>query len=162
MCAVGIQSGTGDGGTLKTPILIQFEVGIHPPDPVVTSAEFAVGVDGADRGLIEDVAADACDGEGGTVARVRIRRRKSLARRPVITGQNPDSPWAGFSRESEAILGMAYAPRKDEIDRCREEVAVLEEERPLLGKEHLEALVDGDLGLVGLDLAEIRIDCGIQ
>src|SRR5262249_34950530 len=64
--------------------------------------------------------------------------------------------------QSEAILGMTDAPRKDEIDRCREEVAVLEEERPLLGKEHLEALVDGDLRLVRLDLAEIGIDRRIQ
>src|SRR5262249_4919816 len=33
----------------------------------------------------------------------------------------------------------------------------LEKERTLLGKEHLEPLVDGDLRLVGLHLAEIRV-----
>ena len=39
---------------------------------------------------------------------------------------------------------------------------VLDEEGALLGEEHLEALIDGDLGIVGLHLAEIGIDGPVE
>ena len=52
---------------------------------------------------------------------------------------------------------MSDPPRKHQIDRRHEVVAVLKEERALLGKEDLEALVDGDLGLVRLNLTEVGI-----
>src|ERR1700680_3904099 len=53
---------------------------------------------------------------------------------------------------------MADATGEDEIERRREVVAVLQEERTLFGEEHLEPLVNGDLRLVGFHLAEVRIE----
>src|ERR1700688_2600353 len=57
---------------------------------------------------------------------------------------------------------MADIARKDHIDRTGEVVAVFEKERALLWKEDGESLVDRDLRLVGLDLAKVRIDGGVE
>ena len=57
---------------------------------------------------------------------------------------------------------MGDAPRENQIDRRREEVAVLQKERTFFGKENLEALVDRDLGLVRFNLAEVGIHRCIQ
>ena len=159
---VSVLSGTSHGRALDAPVLIDLEIGVHTPHAVEASAEFPVGVDGADGGLIEDVAADAGDGKGGPIARIRIGGRQSLAGGPVVAGQDADSPRARFARQPEAELGMSNAARKHEIDGGREEVAVFEKERPLFGKEDLEALVDRDLRLVGFHLAEIGIHGGIE
>ena len=43
-----------------------------------------------------------------------------------------------------------------------EEVGILLEERALLRKENFKALVHRNLGIVGFDLAEIRINGGVQ
>ena len=66
---------------------------------------------------------------------------------PVIRAPNCGSP---IRREKKSVNGE------------REEVGVLEEERPLLGKEDLEALVDGDLRLVRLDLAEVGVQREVE
>src|SRR5438105_11640787 len=57
---------------------------------------------------------------------------------------------------------MSDPARKHQIDWRGEVVAVLKEERALLGKEDLEALVDGDLRLVGLNLAEVGINGRVE
>src|SRR5215469_546306 len=159
---VRVLSGTSHGRALDAPVLIDLEIGIYAAHAVEAAAEFAIGVDGADGGLIEDVAADAGDGEDRAIARMRIGGRQSLAGGAVVAGQDADSPGARFARQPEAELGMSNAARKHEIDGGREEIAVFEKERPLFGKEDLEALVDCDLGLVGFYLAEIRVYGRIQ
>ena len=57
---------------------------------------------------------------------------------------------------------MSDTARKYEIDRRTEVVAVFKEERALFGEEDLEALVDGDLRLIRLNLAEVGINGGIE
>src|SRR3954462_6417672 len=57
---------------------------------------------------------------------------------------------------------MADAPGEYRIDRAGEVIAVLQEKRALLGEEDFETLIDGDLRLVRFDLAEVRIDGGIE
>src|SRR5205085_11151879 len=52
--------------------------------------------------------------------------------------------------------------RKHQVDGSIEVIAVLQKKRPLLWKENLKALVDGDLRLIRLDLAEVWIHRGIQ
>src|SRR6476646_6334810 len=52
---------------------------------------------------------------------------------------------------------MSDTPGENQIDRRREEVAVLQKEGTLLGKEDFESLVDRDLGLIRFDLAEVGI-----
>ena len=57
---------------------------------------------------------------------------------------------------------LVDTPREEQIERRGEVIGVLEKERPQFGKKDLEALVDRDLRLVGLDLAEIGIDSQVQ
>src|SRR5215470_1912943 len=57
---------------------------------------------------------------------------------------------------------MGYIARKDKVDRAGEVIAVLQKEWTLFRKEHREALIDGDLRLVGFNLAEVRIDGRIE
>src|SRR6266567_1780375 len=57
---------------------------------------------------------------------------------------------------------MRDATREHHVDWTDEVVAVFQKERTLLGKENFEALVDGDLRLVGFDLADIGTEGGIE
>src|SRR6476660_4443576 len=57
---------------------------------------------------------------------------------------------------------MTDVAGEHQIDRTGEVVAVLQKKWTLFGEENCEALIDGDLRLVGLDLAEVRIDCGVE
>src|SRR5579864_1955362 len=57
---------------------------------------------------------------------------------------------------------MPDVASEHQVDGAGEVVAVFKEKWPLLGEEHRETLVDGDLRLVRFDLAEIRVDCGGQ
>src|SRR4029077_16193559 len=148
---------TGHGRALDAPILIELEVGVDAADAVVAARELTIRENCADGGLIENVAADPRDGKGGTLAAVGIGRRQYLAWRTVVAGHHADCPRAGFSSEPESVFRVGDAAREDQVDRCCEEVAVLEEEGPLLGEEDFEALVYRDLGLVGFDLTEIWI-----
>ena len=53
-------------------------------------------------------------------------------------------------------------PRVDRLDRGREQLHALEEERPLLGVEEREALVRRDLRHVRLDLREVGVDRRVE
>src|SRR5437868_1237173 len=57
---------------------------------------------------------------------------------------------------------MCNTTGEHQVDWGCEVIAVLQEEGTFLGKEHFEALIDRDLRLVGLDLAEVRINGSIQ
>ena len=92
----------------------------------------------------------------------RIVGIDGMARRPIVDRQRPDRPSADLSGRARADLRIADPPREEQRDRRLEIAGVLQEERSLLGKEHFEALVDGDLRLVGFHLAEIGIDREVE
>src|SRR5690606_19972100 len=73
-----------------------------------------------------------------------------------------DAESADFAAYLAAGDRIHDASRVDELARCCEQLDALEEERPLLREEQSEALVDGDLRRVGLDLAEVRVDRRIE
>src|SRR5690348_9803851 len=93
---------------------------------------------------------------------MRIGRRQGFAWSSIVTGENPHGPGATFPGQTQAEFRVADAAREHHVDWAGEVVAVLEEERTLFWEKHFEALVDGDLRLVGFDLAEIRIDGGVE
>src|SRR5690606_17024315 len=55
-------------------------------------------------------------------------------------------------------LGRSEAARVDGVDRRRQQIDALQEERALLRQEEREALVGGDVRDVGLDLREVGVD----
>ena len=71
--------------------------------------------------------------------------------------QRAGGPPTQLAGRARADLRIADAPGEEQIDRRLEVAGILEEERPLLGEEHLETLVDRDLRLVRFDLAEVRV-----
>src|SRR6202171_3964891 len=60
------------------------------------------------------------------------------------------------------MIGIGDAASKDEIDGSGEVACVFEKEWTLLRKENFEALIDGDLRLVGFDLGKIRAQSGVE
>src|SRR5579859_833944 len=74
-----VHGGTGHGLALHAPVRIELEVGVQAANTVVATAEFAIGIDSADGRLIENVAADAGDGERGAVTGMEIGRRQGFA-----------------------------------------------------------------------------------
>src|SRR5207247_2815324 len=99
--------------------------------------------------------------EVGAASGQRIRCRYA-SRLPVVDRDGAEGPAAGLSREPHAAARVHDLSRVEQVDGCLEVARVLDEEGALLGEEHLEALIDGDLGIVGLHLAEIGIDGPVE
>jgi hypothetical protein len=79
------------------------------------------------------------------------------AGRLVVHEHGAETPSPLAARELQAALGVDDAAREQERRFSPEKIRVLEEERAPFWKLDLEALVDGHLWLVGLDLAEVRV-----
>ena len=77
---------------LHAPVLVELDVGVDAADTVVSSAEFAIGEDSADGGLVEHVAANTRNEEFGTVAGQWIAWWRALARSAIIGGKHADCP----------------------------------------------------------------------
>ena len=90
--AISVERRAGHGLALHTPVLVEFEVGVGAADAIVAAAKFTISKDGADRRLLQDVAADAADREGRAVAAVRVARRHPLPRSAIVSGQNAHRP----------------------------------------------------------------------
>src|SRR6266446_1255440 len=88
--------------------------------------------------------------------------RDAQARLAVVDDQGAEGPFAEFSRHTRAELRVGDLTREKEIDRRREKSGVLDKERPLLRKKNGEALIDGDLRVVGFYLAEIGIQSDVE
>ena len=87
----------------------------------------------------------------------RISFGELLARRAIVYYESSKSPARCFTREPHSELRIDNAARKEKGLGRIKVAGVLEEERPPLGKEDLEALVDSHLRLIGFNLAEVRI-----
>ncbi len=86
----------------------------------------------------------------------------ALSRSFVVGEDHAERPGACFSGEPRAELRIGDAPGEDQVQRSLKVLRVLDEERPLLGKEDLEPLVHRDLRLVRLHLAEVGIDRSVE
>ena len=100
-----------------------------------------------------------------------IRRREAA----IVGGDRAEGPRAALAGEANAKLRILNAAREEQHlgHQARRRIGgrgahvlehrcALEKERTLLRVEQLEALVHGHLGLVRLDLAEIRVDGQVQ
>ena len=104
----------------------------------------------------------AADDVDGAILELGARRIRLLARRAVVDHQRARRPLPVLAGHPRAELRIPHPPREEQRQRRVEEVGVLEEERPLLREEDLEALVDRHLRLVGLDLAEVGVDGEVE
>ena len=75
----------------------------------------------------------------------------------IVGGHQADGVRAIFSRQTDSGRRVADVAGEKQIHRRAEEIFVLQKERTLLRKIDGVALVDGDLRIFGLDLAEVRI-----
>ena len=165
----------GHGLSIELPVLIDPDVCIESADAVEahhaarggaetvgTGLQFAVGVYEADSVVLPDLAVETEHSKVCVVPRQRIARDHALARRAVIGQEGADGPWSYLAGQLDAVQRIDDAPRKHQIERRLKIAGVLLEERAFFRKENLEALVDRDLGIVRLNLAEVRIDGGVE
>src|SRR5262245_31124808 len=80
----------------------------------------------------------------------------------IVGGQRADRPVADFAAQARAERGTDNPPREEQRLRCFKETGILQKEWPLFREEYFVPLVDSDLGLIRLYLAEIRIHREIQ
>src|SRR5262249_8446907 len=80
----------------------------------------------------------------------------------IINCQNTEVPTAQLACEPDAELRIGNSAREEEILRCRKESSILHKEWPLLREKHLKSLIDGDLRIVGFDLAEVWFEGDVQ
>ena len=107
--------------------------------------------------MASNIPADPPDSKQRVLANQRIVGRDGFSRRVCPRNQRAHSPRAVFASQTNAPFGVCDPSREKQLNRCLEVIRVFEKERTLLRKLNLEALIDRDLGIVRLDLAEVRI-----
>src|SRR5260370_37760183 len=80
----------------------------------------------------------------------------------VVDHQRAKGPLAELPRHASAELRVRDPARKKQIDRGRKKTRIFNKERPLFREENREALIDGELRVVRLHLAEIRIQRNVE
>ena len=116
-----------------------------------------IGVESANAGLAENVAAHARDREIGANAGELTVVGHGQAGAAIVGGHQTQRVRAIFAREADSGRGIADAAREKQIQRRTEKIFVLQKEWAFFGKVNGIALVDRDLRILGLDLAEVRI-----
>src|ERR1700682_1591598 len=125
-------------------------------------SKLAVGVDQTDGGLFADIAIHAKHTEIGFGTPERVSGSNRAARRIIVREEGAEGPGTRLAGEAKAIIGIGDAASKDEIDGSGEVACVFEKEWTLLRKENFEALIDGDLRLVGSALGKIGMQRGVE
>ena len=112
--------------------------------------------------MLAKVTADAANSKECALARQGIVPRHLLSGSGIVRHQHAQRPWTILAGQPHAESWVLNAPGEDQVDGGHEVVRIFQEERALLGKENLKALIHRDLRLIGLDLTEIRVDGRIQ
>ena len=112
--------------------------------------------------MLAKVTADAANSKECALARQGIVPRHLLSGSGIVRHQHAQRPWTILAGQTHAQSRVLNAPGEDQVDGSHEVVRIFQEERTLLGKENLKALIHRDLRLIGLDLTEIRVDGRIQ
>ena len=144
------------------PMLIESSRKVDAADAVPALTELFVGVDRAQARSLAQVFRDAAHGDGGVLAVERIAGGDGLAGLAIVGDKESEIGVIDLSRHADAVLGMHDVARVDEIDGRDKVVGVLEKEGPQLGKVDGEALIDGELRLLGFDVAEVGVDGGVD
>ena len=143
------------------PVLAELQPGVEREHASEAAIQLAVGPEEPDGRLFPQLALHAQRADPGATAGQGVRRRHA-AGLPVVDGDRAQGPAPGLPAQPQAGAGVHNATREEQVHRRLEIARVLDEERSLLGEEHLEALVDGHLRIIGLDLAEVRVDSCVE
>ena len=135
----------------------ELEARVRRIDPVEVARQLAVAGEQAERGLARKVALDPDHARVRALAVERVAERNASGPL-VVHEESADHPWTLLAGEPSASARLCEAAGEEQLDRGLEVAGVLDEERTLLRELDLEALVGGHLRLVGLDLAEVRLD----
>ena len=147
---------------LGRPVVVQLEPSVDAQNRIVGVAELPIGIEHTDARLLGNVPEGAKDTDARSLPEQRVRWIADLPGRLVVHEHRSDAPVPQPSGKPGARFGIDDAAREHELGFRAEVVGVLYEKRPQLRKPHLEALVDGDLRLVGLNLAEVRVERDVQ
>jgi len=143
-------------------VLVKADGKVDAADAVPALAKFFIGVDRTDARSFAYIFRDAAHRDGGMLPVKRVARRDGLSWLAIVGHKESDIRMVDLSRDADAVLGMHNAARVDEINGRNKVVGVLKKERPQLGKINREALIDGELWLLGFDIAEVGIDGGVD
>ena len=147
---------------VEGPVAGEFEARIEGGDAVEAAGEFATGEEGSDVGLLAEFALDAGDGDEGVSVAIGIVWSEGVAGRAIVNGEQAEIPAAELAGEARAEFGVSNAAGEEEVFGRDEVTGIFEEKWAFFGELDFEALVDGDLGIVGFDLAEIGIQGNVE
>ena len=153
---------SGDELQVGHPVLVDAELAVGTQHAVVAIRQFAVGEHHAHAVLTLQVTVGTEHADSGFLAVEWIRCGTVQARGLVVHQDGAEAPLTSATGQTQSAFGVNDAAGKQQDRVGGEEVCVLHEERATLGVLHFEALVDGDLRLVRLDLREVRIQCQVQ
>ena len=113
--------------------------------------------------------ADAAYGEVGALAGEVAEVRDKQAGRAIVGNEEAEVPGTLLSGEAGSERGIGDSTSEEHLGEAVDTdigiakvICVFEEKGTFFGEEHLEALVDGVLRLIGLDLSEVGFDSGIE
>src|SRR5689334_12053519 len=112
--------------------------------------------------LVPELALRAKGAIEGSLAMARLALRQHFSGRAIIGSQAAHAPSAQRSGQLDPKLRIHNAPRKEELFGEAEYGRVFQEEGASLRKDHLIALINLHLRIVGTDLAEVRIQRHIE
>ena len=147
---------------LRRPLAGRPPSEIDATDAVPSLAKLLVGIDCADAEVLAKILGDAPHREQRALVVERVASRHCLPRLTVIDGQQPKVRVAYLAGHASAELRVRDAARINQIDWRNEVVRILQEEWPELRKVDRISLIDGELRLIGFDIAEVRIDGRIK
>src|SRR5262245_44698937 len=153
-------------------LLIEPEAAVEAAQLVVLLDEVVARCDQPQAPFLADVALEAQDADVGVLVQktldVRARLRivalvlAEIARRVVRSHQQPEAVAPATPGQLERVIGIDYRAGMDGLQRRLKKIDALKKEGPLLFEEDRESLVGRDHRLVGFDLREIGIDCGVE
>src|SRR2546422_922693 len=80
----------------------------------------------------------------------------------VVNEESSERVMSQLACHARSVLRIGDASREEQIDGRLEEGGILQKKGPLFGEEDFETLIHSHLGLVGLHLAEVRVQREIQ
>ena len=105
---------------------------------------------------------DAADIEASFVVVEGVAGRDGAARLTIVDGEEAEVGVASLAGDTKAPVGTDDAAGVEKRERSGEVVCVFEKEGAELGEVDRVALIDGELGLVAFDVAEIGIEGGVE
>src|SRR4030095_4995853 len=125
-------------------------------------SKIAAGCNNSYARLVGQFALNANNSDSCSFITKRTSLSEFLSRRAIIDQQSGEGPSGRLAAQPNPELRVGDAPRKEQILGRDKIAGVLQKERALFGKENLKTLVDRNLRLIGLDLAEVWIQSDVQ